>query len=388
VLGQQNGLSATDAQVEARLAEIKREMVGHGDKETFEEKLKKNRVSLAELKRVLKLASVHETLTRRALGLKDTDRVTPEQQQLWIDDALLQRNYEEYNPPWQDGVVARCAEFTIERDEFMRYLRERLPEDTLREDCWQLLLAKRMKARMPDLAPEKLAKAIAEELAKRREETKRDPRYKDITWESLLATQGIVVERMDRDPGVQVAALAKLWVERSYDDAALQRVYKDERELFDGAYGPAVDTTMIFLRGAAFRNDFNPRTFAEADAMLREVRGRVRSVEAFRQAAKEMTEDAQTKDEQGALGYLTVRTTKVPVEVQNEIGKALSTHASASAEASMVGPVRVPNGSVLLWFGLRRPAPSWEVMVQFVKSELRRRFVESVLPKSVVTLSV
>jgi hypothetical protein len=387
VLGKQNGLWATDAQVEEQLREIQRQVVASGEKGGFEGLLKSKRVTLAEFRRLLKLAPVQETLTRRALGLKDGDKVTGEQQQMWIDDALVQRKYEEFNPPWQDGVVARCGEFTILQDEFMQCLRERLPEETLREDCWQLLVCKRMKARMPDLAPEKLAKAVGEELQKRRDETKRDPRYKGISYESLLATQGVMVDRMERDPGVQIAALSKLWVERSYDDAALQRVYKDERDLFDGAHGPAVDTTMIFLRAALFKNEFNPRTFSDADQLLRDVRGRVRTLDAFRAVAKEMTEDAQTKEAQGGLGYVTARTNKVPVEVQTEIAKAIATDASASAEACLVGPVHVPNGCVLLWFGLRRPAPAWDVMLQYVKSELRRRFVEDVLPKSAVVTS-
>jgi hypothetical protein len=226
------------------------------------------------------------------------------------------------------------------------------------------------------------------ELQRRRDDTKRDPRYKGVSYESLLATQGVMVDRIDQDPAVLIAALSKLWVERSYDDAALQRVYKDEREMFDGAYGAAVDTSMIFLRGAGFKNDFNPRTFAEADQILREVRGRVRTIEAFRKVASELSEDAQTKESQGALGYLTARTSKVPAEVQAEVAKAIATDASASAEACLVGPVRVPNGSVLLWFGLRRPAPAWDGMSYHVKNELRRRFVDDVLPRSAMVLNL
>jgi hypothetical protein len=386
VLGRETGLSMSDAQVDAQLAEIKRQIAASGEKLSFDDFLKSKRVTLDEFKRLLRLGSVQETLTRRALGLKDGERVTGEQQQMWMDDALQQRKYQEYNPPWTEGVVAECAGMRIAPREFLDYLHLRLPEEALREDCWQLLAAKRMKARMPDLAPEKLAKAVAEELDRRREETKRDPRYKGVSYESLLATQGVLVDRIDRDPAVQIAALTKLWVERSYDDAALQRVYKDERDLFDGAYGPAVDTSMIFLRAAAFKNQFNPRTFTEADDLLRDMRTRIRSIDDFHKLAKDNSDDAQTKDTQGALGYVTARAPKVPSEVLAEIAKAVATDASASADKSMVGPIHAPNGSVLLWFGLRRPAPSWDVMSQHVKAELRRRFVEDVLPRNAVDL--
>lgn len=385
VLGAQTGLSASDAQVDAQLREIESQVAASGDAGGLKSLLKEKRLTLAEFRRLLKLAAVQETLTKRALGKQDSDIVTGEQQKLWIDAALLERKYEEYNVPWKDGVVARSGEFTIREDEFLGYLRRHLPEETLREDCWQLLVAKRMKARMPDLAPERLRKAIADELQRRRDDTLRDPRYKGATYDSLLATQGILADRMDRDPGVHIAALSKLWVERSYDDASLQRVYKDERELFDGVYGAAVDMSMIFLRAGAFKNDFNTRTFIEAEKTLADLRSRIRTLDDFAAFAKQLSEEPTSREASGALGYVTVRSTKVTPEIQVQIVRALATPVSASAQESMVGPLRVANGCVLLWFGARRPAPAWDVMSGYVKSELRRRFVEDVLPKSAVS---
>ncbi|MDZ4772062.1 MAG: peptidylprolyl isomerase [Planctomycetota bacterium] len=385
VLGAETGLAASDEDVAAKIREVETERQRAGEKGGLEPMLREMRITLDEFKRLLKLAAVQETLTRRALGLKDTERVNGDQQKLWMDDALLQRNYEEYNPPWKDGVVAKTASFTILEPEFLRYLRLRLPDEILREDCWQLLLAKRMKLRMPDLAPERLKKAIEDELQRRRDDTKRDPRYKGTTWESLLATQGILADRMDQDPGVQIAALSKLWVERSYDDATLQRIYKDERELFDGAYGAAVDTMMIFVKAGAFKNEYNTRNFVEGDKLLADWRSRIQNAEDFQKRAKESSEDATSAENSGALGYVTARTTKVPPEIRSEVAKALPKNPSASAQESMVGPLRVANGCILLWFGSRRPAPAWEAMSNHVKSELRRRFVEEVLPKTNVS---
>jgi len=50
----------------------------------------------------------------------------------------------------------------------------------------------------------------------------------------------------------------------------------------------------------------------------------------------------------------------------------------------LVGPLRLANGSCLLWVGRRRPKPSWDVMSAYVRAELRRRFVEDVLPRAAV----
>jgi hypothetical protein len=381
-LGKSNGITAPEAQIDAQVKEFESQSIQSGEPGGLEGFLRKARLTREEFKRFLRLAYVQETMTRRALGLKETDKVTGEQQKLWIQDALAERSLEQIPPPWKDDIVARCSEFTISRDEFLHYLRMHLPTDALVEDCYQMLLMKRMRARMPDLAPEKLAKALQEEIQRRRDDTKNDPRYKGIPYESLLSSQGILIEKLEEDPMIQIAALAKLWVDRSYDPASLQRIYKDEREYFDGAFGPAVETYMCFLRGAGFKNELNPRSFAEAEKALTDMKGRIRTLEEFKANAKEKTEDAQTKDAMGALGYLTPMTPKLPPELRGEITKAIATPSSASAEGSIVGPVRLSNGSVLLWFGSRRPAPSWDVMSGHVHRELRRRFVDEVLPRT------
>jgi len=43
---------------------------------------------------------------------------------------------------------------------------------------------------------------------------------------------------------------------------------------------------------------------------------------------------------------------------------------------------------VLLWLGPRRPAPTWDVMARYVQLELRRHFIEEVLPRESVTYNL
>jgi hypothetical protein len=385
VLGKENGIVLKDAELELQIKELSRQALTSGDKEGLQGFLKKGRLTREEFEHLLRLAYVEKVLTRRALGLGDDKDVTGEQQRLWMDDALAERAFEEFPPPWKDGVAAKSASFTIGAPEFVRYLRLRLPPETLREDCYQMLLQKRMLARMPDLAPEKLAQYVQAEIQRRRGETKADPKYKGIPYENLLSSQGILVEHLDEDPMIRIAALARVWVDRKYAPDDLKHVYSDEREYFDGTCGPAVETYMLFVRAAQFKNDLNPRTFPEAVAMLEEMKRRIRTVEEFKALAKEKSEDAQSREAAGALGYLTPLAQKIPPEIKAEITHAIATPASASAEGSLAGPLRVSNGCVLLWFGSRRPAPSWDAMAANVQRELRRRFVDEVLPRSALS---
>jgi hypothetical protein len=383
VMARENGLSIPAKAVDARWKDLESQIHASGDKDGIAGYLKKGRLTEGEFRHYLELSIVQETLTRRALGMDDKASLTGEQQQIWIEERLRERNFAVQPPPWKDGVAARCSSFTIGIDELVRYLRQRLPEQDIRDDCYQLLLCRRMQKRMPDLAPSKLDEYVQAELERRRSEVAADPRYKGVPYENILAAQGILADSLATDPSVLVAALSRAWVDRSYSPEALKRVYTDEREYFDGLYGDAIDTSMLFLRGAQFKNELNSRTFAEAEAKLAAWKASLRSLEDFQRLAKAESEDATTRDSGGSLGYTGTGNPRIPPEVRTEIGRALAARPSYDeAGKNPIGPVRVANGCVLLWFGMRRPAPTWEGMAAQVHRELRKRFIDEVLPKA------
>jgi hypothetical protein len=383
VMARENGIKVSEAQVDARWKELEGQIRTSGEKGGIGGYLKKAHLSEPEFRGYLKLSVVEETLTRRALGMDDKASLSGEQQQVWMDERLRERSYTELEPPWRDGLAAKCAGFSVGIDELVHALRQRLPEADVREDCYQLLLYRRMQKRLPDLAPSKIDEYVQKELDRRRAEATADPKYKGIPYEKILGAQGMTVESLAADPAVLVAALSRAWVDRAYPQEAMKRLYADEREYFDGLYGEAVDAWMLFLRGAQFKNEFNPRTFTEADALLNQWRGRLHSLESFQALAKTESEDAPSKESGGSLGYVTTGNPRVPAEIRAEIGKALNSKPPYDASGkNLIGPVRLPNGCVLLWLGARRPAPGWDGMAAQVHRELRKRFIDEVLPKT------
>lgn len=380
VLARERAIEVPEAFVEARWKELDQQIRGSGDARGVEAYLRRARLSEPEFRRFLALSFVQETLTRRALGLADGAAVNGDQQSLWIEEELASRGYVELPPPWKDGVVARGSGFEVRADEYARYLRLRLDPEDVEEDCYQLLLYRRMLARMPDLAPEKLSEYVTREIERRKSEAEADPRHKGVSYAQLLASQGIGFDTLPEDPAVLVAALSKLWVDRSYNDESLRRVYSSEREYFDGTVGPALETAMLFLRAGQFKNDFVSRTFAEAETELRALAPKIASRDDFRRLAKERSEDAASREAGGELGFVTPLGSRVPEEIRSEIARRIS--AAKPFERGLAGPVRLSTGCVLLWFESRRPAPAWEVMAQHVHRELRRRFVEEVLPRA------
>jgi hypothetical protein len=242
-----------------------------------------------------------------------------------------------------------------------------------------LLLVKRMQQRMPDLAPEALAAAVEAELARRRAEVAANPEYKGLAYETILGSQGVRAAFMPEDPGVRSAALAHLWVDRTYGADGLRAAYEAERETFDGRYGAARETRVIFLRAAKLTNQLIPRSFEEGERELANLKGQIASLADFERLAKTRSDDTATREQGGLLGWVTNHDERVPVEIRTLV------HSRGVDDAGPLhGPLRIASGCVLLWVGDKRLAPGWEEMRVYVHAELRRRFVEEVLPEDSV----
>jgi hypothetical protein len=380
-LANQQGIVITRAQLNARWAALEREIVSSGQAETMHAFLAANDVRPDTFREYLRLALVHEQLTCAALGLADDASPTGEQQTMWLQGEIERRGYVELPHPWQDGVVATSGDdLSLTTADFAQHLRTQLPSDMVSDACYELLLEKRVRARLPDLSEEAVEEAVEAEVQRRRADVESDPRYKGIAYEQLLEARGLSLEAVRRDPAIRAAALAHRFVDRSHDDAALREVYAAERELFDARHGVGVEVYAILLRGARFKNPANPRTFEEAEEELLALRARVEGLEDFQRLARLHSEDPATREAGGRIGVVTAGSPNVPAPIREAASAALE-ETAGELTGALLGPLRIQGGVVLLILGGRRPAPSWETMAQHVHRELRRRFVEEALPR-------
>ncbi len=95
------------------------------------------------------------------------------------------------------------------------------------------------------------------------------------------------------------------------------------------------------------------------------------------------TLDALTREQGGEMGWVTRGLASVPEAIRARAFRAL-TEAKGPVHGTILGPVRMQGACLLLCLGERRPAPSWETMSRNVHGELRRRFLDGVVPKSSV----
>lgn len=385
-LALEHGIDLSDAAVNRRWAELDKEVRESGVADGLKEYMAQNEVDPQVFREHLRLALVQEVLTRRALGIPEGGPLTGEQQTMWLEGVIKGRGYSEEPPPWTDGVVARCGGVVLHSDELANQLRSVLPDDTLTESCYLLLLEKECRRRMPDVSDEALARAVETEIARRRETAKDNPEFQGVPYEELLGAQGLSIDAVRRDPAIRVAALAHLWVDRSHPADALQAAYESERAFFDGRFGEAVETRILLLNAARFKNDLNPRTFEEAEAELTKLREKIGGPEDFARLAREQSEDVQSRELGGNIGLVTRESPGIPTAIRKAVWSEVDEAGGDSAHGHVLGPLRIQGGCVLVCIGVLHRAPVWEDMAEHVHRELRRRFLEDTLPRgSVIT---
>ncbi len=385
-LAAQRGISVGEAEVTRRWKELEQRSRSDAGQGLLAE-LEKRRLSREQFREFLRLALIQERLTREALGLPAGVEVSGDKQEVWLEQEIAARGVEHLPLEWpgsQADILARCGEIGIERREFARFLADRLPRESVRESAWHLLLLQAIEKRMPDLAPEARERAVLAEIERRR--ARHAGEYPSITFEQRLAATGRTLEGLRRDPSLAIAALTRLWVDRTAGPEGVRSTYEKERALFDGRFGEAVHAHLLFRVAGRFVNDLCPRTFDQAEEELAEHGRRCGSLDQFVALVGRYSEEPGTKKQQGDLGWVTRGDPRVPAALREALFHVLDTGGTIPSRGRLVGPVRLDAGCALLWASGRRASPSWEEMAEHVHEELRRRFIEEIMPLASVEL--
>ena len=379
----QRGIQVSDGEVARRWKDLEERAKASGGV-GLDDEMQKRHLTPEQFREFLRLALVQERLTRAALGLSSKAEVSGDQQELWIQQEIQARGMELLPPSDGGGVLARCGELSVTRAEFGHFLFERLGRDTVRESAWHLLLRDALEKRMPDLAPAARARAVEDEIARRRQ--KHAAEYPTLPFEQRLAATGRTLDTLRRDPSVAIAALSRLWVDRTAGPEGIRSTYEKERDLFEARHGEALRASLLFLVAGRFVNDLCPRTFEEAEADLARVAERCADADEFASIVERRSEEPGTKKQKGDLGWVTRGDARVPGPLREALFHLLDTGGNLPERGRPIGPVRLDSGVGLLWVTARRPSPPWEEMSERVHEELRRRLLEEVMPMDSVEL--
>lgn len=382
----ERGLKIKEAQVDRKFDELDREIRAAGGAGGILGELERQGMSVPEFRAYLRTSMLQEELTRRDKDVNALLPVSGPMQESWLAAQFMEHGVEFPTPPWADGVVARSRTgLAVGIDEYRDTLRRRLPPDDVRETAWHLILLAGIQARLVDLAPEKREQAIDAELARRR--ARHAAEFPQLTFEQRLAASGRTLEGLRADPSVQIAALARLWVDRKYGDAGLRQAYEADREFYEGRFGAAARCHLLFLVAGKFTNDHVKRTFEDAEVQLERFLDEIGNTDDFQALARQHSEEPKTRTTGGALGFVTRNDPRVPPEVRRIVFQFLDSGGQIPAEGVALGPERFDSGSALLWVDSVRPSPEWDVMVEHVHNVLRARFLDGIAKREDVVLA-
>lgn len=369
----EQGLVVSDEELRSRLVALDEQVRQAGAPDGILAELANTRLGAAAFRDTLRTALLHERLTRAALELPEDEPVSPGSQELWLEQTLRERGWSRLPRPWVDGVVGLAGEEPITEAELAETLRAQLPEGDLRTALRHLLLVDAVEGALTGVPAAELEAAVDKEIGRRRAEAKANPKYQGIPFESLLQAQGQTLELFRRDPVVRIAAYSTLWTDRRYDDDGLRGAYEAEQAFFDDRFGPAIRTRLLFLQaGPAAVRDY---VQAEEEALT--LGRRVTSEESFAALVRERSEERNTAPSGGDLGYVTRKLPGLPEEFVD----AIWSEAEGQALPRLSNPVRLSAGVALFWLGHKRPAPPWEELRGYVRTELRRRFLVERVPE-------
>ena len=378
-LGEEYGLRIGPKDIDARWNQLNLQARAGGSS-GLDEEIRKQGLSKEEFREFLRLSLVQERLTRKALDVPPDRPVSGDQQEVWLQQVMVERGLAWPPPPWPDGIVARCGDVVVDREAFGQELVRRLADDEVRETIWHLLLRRGIERRMPDLSAEARERALDAEMGRRRARVSSATQGQGVSFEEVVGARGTTVEALRNDDSVHIAALSWLWVDRTHGDAGVRKTYETERARFEGLHGKAVRTHLLFLTASRYKNDLNPRTFAEAEAEVERLIGEVGNTDDFAALARKYSEDPTSRNNAGDLGFIVRRDDRMPAAIPEAVFQALDAGRKIPATGRAIGPVRLESGVAVLWVSAVRESPSWEVMSAHVHEELRRRFLKDVMP--------
>ncbi|MFM1871017.1 MAG: hypothetical protein RL398_439 [Planctomycetota bacterium] len=283
----------------------------------------------AQLFEYLAVQMAQERLVRKELALKANDAVSGDMIKLWLQEERKRSKIETNPDRLPAGTACLIDDQPIAIDQLGNLLLRTSDEEQITEFVQQVafLLSVEEMARNygVTLAAEDLDAAIAA----RRADAAKDARYRGMSFEQLLESQGLTVAAL-RDLRVfRAKTMLPLLAAKRTPDAELRRSVREDRSAVLDRVGPRRRIGVIFVRAAETPNALIPNDFAAAEAKLVAAKARI-AKDGFALVARIESDEPLTKQRGGDTGW------------HNKQGANLPQFLVDAAYALAVGEVSAP----------------------------------------------
>jgi hypothetical protein len=307
------GLMPSDAEVRKFWTDLQAELRAAGQKP--EEIAAVRNTSEAEWLRYIAVQMAQERLVRAELGLPGDEKISGDMLRLWQQETRKKAQVVTDPDVLPIGVAAQIDGETVPMVE-LGLLLLRTSEDHERDKfIHQVVYLQCIEALAKQHGIEATAQDLDAAVAERTADAARDPRYRGLSFEQLLKSQGLSVaglkqSRVFRANKVLLQKLAA----KLHPDAQLREEVQRDRQAVLELVGPRRRIGMIFVRALDEPNALIPLDFPAALQKLAAVRERLQK-DRFDVVAKIESQEPASKARGGDCGWHGRKSDKLPTTV-------------------------------------------------------------------------
>lgn len=371
---QAQNLMPTDAEVRKFWADLQSQLRAAGQKP--EEFAAVRNTGEADWLRYIAVQMAQERLVRKELGLPADEKVSGDMLRLWQQETRRKAKVVTDPDALPTGVAAEVDGEAVPMVE-LGYLLLRTSEDQERDKfIHQVVYLQSIEALAREHGVEPSAKDLEQAVAQAAEAA-RDPRYRGLSYEQLLKSQGMTIAGLKQSRVFRAKVLLQQLTRKLYPDADLRADLQRDRQAVLDLVGPRRRIGMIFVRALDEPNALVPHDFPAAMRKLAAVRERLQK-ERFDTVARIESEEPRSKAQGGDCGWHTRKSDRLPATVLEA--------AFALAEDEVSQPVRDRDGCFLVKVTDVEPDLTDEQLVVRLREQRAQELSQKILADSKLQL--
>jgi len=217
-------------------------------------------------------------------------------------------------------------------------------------------------------------------IERRRRLASRNPRYRGLSFEQLLQTQGLTLKSLKQSRVFRAKVLQERLTEQRYPASTLRAELESNREAIDALVGQRRHLGVIYRRALTEPNALVPHDFASAAESLERVRERL-EIERFDIVARIESDDPASKELGGDTGWHTRRSGRLPETV---LATVFAAEDAAPDKGAVLGPIRADDGCYLVKVLDIEPAPDDAELLQRLRERRSTELGQEILADAAI----
>lgn len=368
-------LMPTDAEVRKFWTELQRQLRDAGNDPTQFAAVRNS--TEAEWLTDLATQLAQQNLVRHALGLAKGEAVGGDMLRLWMSERRKQATIVTDPDHLALGTAARVDGRDIPIFELGLLLLRKSEDHERDQFIRQVVYLNSIEALAREHGIELDQVELDAAIEQRRQEALRLPRYRGLTFEQLLETQGLTIASLKRSRVFRAKVLQDRLTAQLQPRPALLAEIAADRDAVAARVGARRHLGVIYRRALDEPNALVPHDFASAEKSLLRVKQRL-DIERFDVVARIETDDPRGKELGGDTGW--------HHRLSADLPKVVIDAAFAGDSDAVLGPIRAEDGCYLVRVFAVEPEPDDDTLIERLRTSHADELAEKILTDAKIEL--